>query len=781
MVIEPRFAWLTRGNEGGFITLKSLALGWLLVVVVTIGLALRQGPAFDSSILSLLPESDQQPLVRAAIEQMSEDFSERLILVAAGENEQELRVAVASMAENLALMPDIAQVYWQVDKVDIARMRDQLYRYRFSVVDAGVRELLLAGAYQQISDRALARLYGPLSGAGSSVIEDPFGLYFENTVNRPDRLNVQVTNSLLKVTGTETPAYLMILTLNGDPFSTGLQQRVLAAIATQRSELSAAIDSVAMSGMLLHAAAGTRQAKSEISTIGSGSLIGIVIIMILVFRRFKPLLLMMVPVAIGCSFATAMVLLIFDEVHLVTFAFGAGLVGVSIDYALHYLCARSVSPASQVLDEILPGLLLGLFSSVVAYAALALTPFPGLRQMAAFSVFGLCASWLTVVLWFPRLTRADRQYPLDAAAKLDTLRRHFPRLDSSPLLKLMLLVPVGLACMVTWNGDSQDDIRLLQTSPVSLLQQERALHQTLGISSSSRFLLISADTLEQCLQKEEQLVSHLQALRDDGIIGGYQALSSSLPSLRRQNENYELVRQLYQRQLGAFYSLIKASPAMLADALAVFEQSAQRRLDLEVWKRQIGSEALRGLLVEHSGSAAATVIQLTGELDSSAGPRLNELADSMIGVSYIDQLQNLSDLLGKYRILVGDWVLLAYLIVLIALLRRYKVRVWRILAPPLLASILTLAILLQFEPGINLFHLLAMILVLGIGLDMGIFLAETDEASHTWLAVSLSTVTSLLAFGLLALSDTPVLHHFGITVAIGLSLVWLMAPLMRKH
>jgi predicted exporter len=47
--------------------------------------------------------------------------------------------------------------------------------------------------------------------------------------------------------------------------------------------------------------------------------------------------------------------------------------------------------------------------------------------------------------------------------------------------------------------------------------------------------------------------------------------------------------------------------------------------------------------------------------------------------------------------------------------------------------------------------------------------------------VSLSAFTSLLAFGLLALSDTPVLHHFGLTVACGLTLVWLLAPLMRQN
>ena len=705
------------------ITLKSAALGWLVVVAVIIGLALGQGPVFDSSLMSLLPESEQQPLVEAAIEQMSEDFSQRLILVVAGKNEQELREAVTGMAESLALLPEIARVYWRIDDDDVASMRDQLYPYRFSVIDAGVRRLLLEGSYQQLSDRALARLYGPLSGVGSSFVEDPFGLFFEFAGMQPGELNLRITNSLLKVTGTESPAYLLMLKLNGDPFSFELQERVLAAIAIQRSEWSAAIDDISMSGLLMHAAAGARQAKSEISTIGSGSLAGIVVLVIFVFGRFKPLLLLIFPVVIGCSFATAMLTLIFDKVHLVTFAFGAGLVGVSIDYALHFLCARRVAPAEQVLDKILPGLVLGLFSSVIAYAAMALTPFPGLRQMAAFSVFGLWASWLT---------------------------------------------------------ETEDDIRLLQTSPASLLQQERALHQTLGINSSSRFLLVSADTLEQCLQKEEQIVNSLEGLRDEAIIGGYQALSASLPSQQRQHENVELVRQLYQQQLGSFYDSIKVSSATQADALAVFEQSVELRLSPTVWQQQISSTSGQNLLVVHDDSMAATAIRFSGELDSSAVTRLQALADSMPGVFYIDEIQNLSDLLGKYRVQVGSWVLLAYLVVLVALLLRYKSQVWRVLAPPFLASVLTLAILLQFEAGINLFHLLALILVLGIGLDMGIFMAETGETAYTWLAVSLSALTSLLAFGLLALSATPVLHHFGITVAIGLSLVWLMAPLVRR-
>jgi len=767
--------------KGNIFTLKSVALGWLLLVAVVIVLALRQGPAFDSSILSLLPKSDQQPLVQVAIEQMSKDFSERLILVLSGSNDQKLRAAVELMARKLALLPDVSKVYWQVEGSEVTGLREELYLYRFSVIDTGIRNLLLAGEYQQISDRALVRLYGPLSTGGNSIIEDPFGLYFELNVNRSSELNIQISNSLLRLINTELPSYLLILTLKGDPFSSELQHRVLGAIAAQHSLMPATVKTIGMSGMLLHAAAGARQAKSEISTIGFGSLTGIVIAMLLVFRRFKPLLLLLFPVVVGCIFASAMVLLIFPRVHLVTFAFGASLVGVSIDYALHFLCERRVSAANQVLDKILPGLLLGLFSSVIAYAAQALTPFPGLRQMATFSVLGLCASWLTVVLWFPLITRSDTQQALGFASKLDSLRRRFPKLATNPVLLLLLLIILGLAMVSIWNSSSQDDIRLLQTSPASLLAQEQDLHRALGMSSSSRFLLISANTLEASLQKEEQLVTELESLKAEGVIGGFQALSSTLPSLERQSENFGLVEKLYSNQLAFLYRLIQVPQSGLSNALSIREKANGLRLTPKIWYQLAGSKERNNHIVQQTGLSAVTVIRLTGELSSLAKRKLSALSATMPGVVFVDQVQNISDLMGKYRVQVVTWIILAYLFVLIALVMRYKRQVWRIVMPPLLASVITLAILVQLEQGINLFHMMALILVLGIGLDMGIFLMETDEAPHTWLAVSLSTFTSLLAFGLLALSDTPVLHHFGLTVAMGLTLVWLFAPLMRRH
>jgi predicted exporter len=764
-----------------FISRKSTALGWLVIVALVVLLALRQGLSYDASILNLLPESDQQPLIQQAGEQINKEFSQRLILVLSGQDDQNLRRSVGIVARNLAQLTEISKVYWQLENSELSKLRDELYPFRFQLLDNGIRQLLLDGQYQAVRDRALLGLYGPFASSANSLSEDPFGLHSALIMNQTGNLNLQVSNSLLKITNASRPSYLMILTLNGDAFSPELQTRVLGAIATQHNQLSGSVDKPRMSGMLIHAAAGAQQAKNEISTIGLGSLIGIVIVVLFVFRRFKPLVLLLFPVAIGCVFATAIASLIFDKVHLVTFAFGAGLVGVSIDYAMHFLCERRVSAASGVLDRILPGLVLGLFSSVMAYAALLLTPFPGLRQMAVFSVAGLGASWLTVVLWFPLLTANDARQAPGFTSQLASLRERFPKLESRPRLAAIFVLPVMLAVGLVWNAKGQDDIRLLQTSPESLLAQEQQLRELLGTRSSSRFFLVSAATLESNLQKQEQLVAALEVLKQDGLIDGFQSLSTSLPSIKRQVENIALVESLYASQLASFYRLLNLTKFDESNAVSALEQAKGNILMLETWEQLALSREQHGLFIGGENPDVATVIRITGNLGGLSLERLNALATATAGVIFVDSLQNISMLMERYRIQVSSWVVLAYLVVFLVLLVRYKNQLWRVVLPPLLASVFTLAILAQVEGGINLFHVMALILVLGIGLDMGIFLIETGEASHTWLAVSLSAFTSLMAFGLLALSETPVLHHFGLTVAIGLTLVWLFAPMMRQH
>ncbi|GAB2701805.1 MMPL family transporter [Aliiglaciecola aliphaticivorans] len=762
---------------------KAAALIWTVVIVSLMVWTFSRPLAFDSSIMSLLPKSEQQPLAQQAIEQTSARFSKRLLLLLSGEDETKIIQSVSALAQNLTALSPVSEVRWQVENNQLADLRNELFSYRFVLLDSASHADLQAANYEKFERRTLANLFSPVNASKVELIEDPFGFYGQLSQQQTIDINIQISHSFLKVKNTVLPTYLLLVTFNQEPYSLPIQETVMGFISEQRQALAENNISLTSSGMILHAAAGADQARTEISSIGIGSLIGIILILLIVFRRFKPILLMLLPVSIGCLSAIAITLLVFEHVHLITLAFGAGLVGVSIDYALHFVCERQYFDSHKVLAKILPGLLLGLLSSVLAYAVQAFAPFPGLQQMAVFSVVGLITSWLTVVLLFPVLTMQDAKMSLPLADKLFLLRNKIPRFSTHPVSLVLLLAITVVALVIVFKGAAQDDIRLLQTSPASLLKQEKAIQAMLGTNSSTQFILVKGQTVEACLLKEQQLFTQLSALRQDKVIPSFQGLSTHLPAKSTQLQNYELVANLYGEKLPELFKKLKFDESKLVAAYQAFRQADGQVLTLERWLEMENSAPWQDLLVNDEFNNSATIIRFSGYLNQQAKSNIEQLIGADEDLILIDQVSNISDVMQQYRVQVTQLVLLAYVIVLFILVWRYRWQVWRVVLPPFLGSILALASITLIEGGMNMFHLLALILVLGIGLDMGIFMAESGESKHTWLAVSLSSFTSLLAFGLLAWSNTPVLHHFGLTVLIGLTLVWLITPAMRvqKH
>ncbi|MCG6450903.1 hypothetical protein K6U33_08595, partial [Vibrio parahaemolyticus] len=100
-----------------------------------------------------------------------------------------------------------------------------------------------------------------------------------------------------------------------------------------------------------------------------------------------------------------------------------------------------------------------------------------------------------------------------------------------------------------------------------------------------------------------------------------------------------------------------------------------------------------------------------------------------------------------------------------------------ILFPCVIACMVGLAVTVMTGSALNLFNLLALVLVIGIGIDYTLFFAEQARSHSTLLAITLSATTTLLSFGLLALSQTHAIHSFGVTTLSGIFVAWLLSPL----
>ena len=139
------------------------------------------------------------------------------------------------------------------------------------------------------------------------------------------------------------------------------------------------------------------------------------------------------------------------------------------------------------------------------------------------------------------------------------------------------------------------------------------------------------------------------------------------------------------------------------------------------------------------------------------------------GIEYVNTLQRTEQALSAQRQSANTLLLLAYALVAVLLfLKMRNLAAFGLVLTPLCATsmVFICATVLGFD--LNLFHVMALFLVLGFGMDYSIFAYEMRAHSNVTLqAILLSAITSLISFGLLGLSSIPVVASFGITLLIG--------------
>jgi predicted exporter len=528
-------------------------------------------------------------------------------------------------------------------------------------------------------------------------------------------------------------------------------------------------------GALFYAADARTSAEWETGLISWASLAGILAGFLLVFRSARHLLLGLACVGAGLAAALAATLLVFGQLHLLTLVCGASLVGVAVDYPVlyfaHHLGAGAGWDARAMLRRLLPALTLGWATTLLGYLALGVAPFPGLRQMAVFSMAGLTASFLTVLLVLPEALRrpaAPRPRLLDA---LERGLRRWRHLLGGRAGRALLAVAglVLLAGALRLRPD--DDVRGLITPSGRLQAQERRIRELTGLNNSSRFFLVEGADEAALLSREEALRARLGAL-PSGAVDSLQAVSAFVPSPAAQAAALEARRrrapELARAMAGLGYrpEAVRRADPNGADAPP---------LTVADWLATPFSAPFRHLWLGATEGGRASMVSFDGTADSAG---LRQAIAGLPGVSLVDKAGSVSSLLGHYRRLAGVALAGALLLVWLMLARWYG---WRrggaVLAPTLAGLLAALGLCGLLGQPLTLFGGIALVLVLGFGVDYAVFLADAEPAAPALLGVLLAASATLLSYGLLAFSHTPALRGFGLALGSGVLAAALLAPL----
>lgn len=763
---------------------------WLLALVL-IALAVRWlgGAGIETNVLALLPAAERDPLVAQAVARFDSTLARKHVALVGAPDAATARDAAAVFAESLCASEAFADVQLRIDGDRQAAAAAVYGPHRLRLLRADLRHSLQQSGGAAAVANAEHYLYHPVAPISSAMLAaDPLLLFYDFASGLGASAGrVQLQDGLLMAEHGGRYYVLLQLTLPGDPFAIAVQERVLPALdaATAAVKQRYPDAEVLDLGAARYANAGVEDARSEVATIGTGSLVGLVLLLGLVFRSPSPLLSMLAVNAIGCVAAFTVCWWVFGEVHLLTLVFGASLLGVAVDYSLHFFADRlGEGPGwgpRVGLARIFPAITVSLITAVTGYAGLYLSGFPGLQQMALFSAVGLLFSYLTVVALLPRWVRKPSRYRgefwLAGAAhwlRLWRLPRSWKIVGGAVLL---VFIVTGLSRL-----GANDDIRVLQSRPAQLVTVEQRIREITGQQAGVQFLLVRGETPEAVLEAEEALTTQLRPLVAAGALQGFDALTNQLPSQRTQGENLALIdTALADRATVAGYAEgIGLEPGVIDGYTAAVAQAKnQPGLDLNTWLDSPAGRPLAHLWLgdddELPGFASMVALQAVRD-----GAALRELAAQNSAWTYIDKVADISTLFQRYRERAASLLGAAYCVILLVFCVRYGPRrALAVMLPPALAAMTTLAALGWLGEDINLFHLLALLLVLGIGVDYTLFLQEgSAHGVATMLAVLLSALTTELSFGLLALSATPALHGFGLTVFMGIAGSAVFAPLV---
>ncbi|UTV86246.1 hypothetical protein KDX00_14030 [Cobetia amphilecti] len=762
--------------------------------------------AIDTRITAMLPEQERSPL--AARAESLDDTANRLVILVGSRD-----ASAAARKQRDAAAQALRQALAPIARLDDGKSLESLR------LPAEVQPALIAPSLAGLSDddwqaRALRQLFQP--GGQRDLIRDPFGLAgaWQSWLT-PANLSLSGGQLLLHAptSSADQPGNgyrLISATLTGSAYAMSDQQALEQAVNGVKADYPDI--RLLRSGLVFHASNGAQQAKQEMSTIGLGSLIGVLLLLWAVFRTPRRLPLLLVPVATGVLFALPLTWWAFGSLHVLTLAFGASLIGISIDYVLHLECMRRLATTNGRggLAALWPGLTLGLCSSLAAYLAITLTPMPGLRQMGMFAALGLIGAWLSVRLWLPQLplpaqaTREDSP----AARAAGCLARAIPGKRSWQALGLLLVA--ALASLYGLRSD--DRLTQLNPSPASLINEQREVQRLLAEPDGLRYLIVQAETDAALLTRLHALEGTFQQLNAQQQLGHWASLAQQLPTLEQQQANLGAMRERTRTLLPQVLSTAGLPPELVTRAeQAIADAHPLRPAD---WVVLPAGEMGQRLWLD-SRSAAIGIVRF-GDVTAERSAALARLAADDDSLEYVDQVARLSTTLGRIRSEMAWLVGGAVVLISLLLALRYRRSTWRALLPPLGGLVLTLSALTLAGVGLNLFHLLGLLLVLGIGLDAGIFCAEhparsaekssagifcaehparrslsapASDAAQTsasrasqasLLAISLSCASSLLAFGLLSFSQTPALAALGLACLLGLSATWCLVPFARS-
>lgn len=757
---------------------------WLLLMGA--GVAVVANSRFSADISFFLP-THPTPEQKVLVDQLKEGSVSRLLMLAIGGGDAAARAQVSrAMRERLVGEGGFASVQ-NGEAGALDNERGFFLRHRYQLSPAVNAERFSEAGLRDAVNETLNALSSPLGMMLRPYLaQDPTGEMMAVLEQLNPGAQPEVRAGVWASRDGERAMMLLETRALGsdiDGQASAINQVRAAFGAAQAASPKGAALAMQLSGPGYFAVESRESIKAEVSRLLLISTVGIIAVLLWVYRSPRLLALGLLPMLSGALAGVVVVSLVHGTVFGITVGFGSALIGEAVDYAIYFFVQSGRLGLTHWRQSFWPTIRLGVMTSALGFGALLFSGFPGLAQLGLYALSGVVTAALVTRFVLPTLAGQVATVPEPGrwVHRLLGLLGHAHRLRA-----VVLLMALGVGAYLWTERATLWDADLSALSTVSAEQSaaDGRLRTDLAAPDARYLVMASGADQESALQAAERVGDRLDALVNSGAIGGYDSPARFMPSAQRQRERLSHLPEAAELQTRLQAALVDAP--LSASKLGPFlDDVARARTAGPLTRRDLDGTAM-ALAVDAMLTPGAQGWNVMMPLRPSADG--GDMPVAALRATLVGSGALFVDLKGEFDALYGGYVSEAVrlslagcglIVLLLAVTLRSPARLMRVLVTLALTVAVVIAGLHFAGARLHLLHLVGMLLIVAVGSNYALFFDRTAGGepldATTLMSLGVATLTTAIGFGTLAVSNVPVLQAIGTTVGPGALLALLLA------
>lgn len=509
------------------------------------------------------------------------------------------------------------------------------------------------------------------------------------------------------------------------------------------------------------------------------------------FKRKRTPLLLLVPVLYGGVMGVGLMYLFQGSMSIIALGAGAIVMGIAIDFSVHFLSHARKSSIRDTVKELSQPLTLGSLTTIAAFLSLRLTGTPILEDLGFFAATSLLGAALCTLVFLPHMLSNTKVDIADIKPSLfDSLARLKPEQNKWLVLLIVLVTPV----MLYLSADVQFDSDLMHLNYMSdkVKQAQDEVSEVNADALSSVYVIAENENEDDAIYALESVSESITRLKKDGKIRSASIPTLLISSVSVQRDKIKKWKDYWtQEKQNTVLGSIQAAAQSQGYSASAFNGFSER---INSTYKPFDSTTLSflkslfptGFSKQGDRYYALATLKVPSKYREDVFSSLSNEKDVIV----TDKQEGATQLVGILKSNFTDIAIYSSLIVFLALLIGYGRIELAIMSflPMAISWVWILGLMSLLGLKFNIVNVIISSLVFGLGDDYAIFTMEglvekyrtgKQKLTSVRAAVYVSVATAIIGLGVLLLAKHPALRSIAFISVVGLLCVLFISQTLQ--